>query len=362
MRKEKDFFSIESDFDPTENTKKRKINKKEYFKKIMKLLLIMIIGLFFFINFIKVINKTDNNFYSVFRNFSSEIFSKGPTGFLYDWFTIKKGDAVFSEKEEMISYQLRLLTKMLNGYFKNLLLRTDKLVAKFKNNDFITFIKKGKFSGQYYYKEIRTNIKDYLLRNKDVIASYLFTLNGQVVTGAKYKKVKPIQLDQKMILETVSNKNILLKYDKYVLLLSSINYKNQPTSIFCQLLNPIFFSQILANLEISDNIFYLKNQNNEIVIHNYESQKYINANKNKVISDLFYRSFTKNKENELAIKINKMDFKISSIIRENNFWGYTISLLFFIMMLLASIYLVNFSFSFIKKLIIKKKNKDLLGL
>ena len=359
MEKQKENFDIESNFSFTA-TGNEKVKSSHYISRVIKILIILLVGLFFFINFIKVINKSNNNLYLVFRNFSSEVFSKGPTGFLYDWFTIKKGDAIFSKKEGMVFYQLNLLTKMLNGYFENLLLKTDRLVGKFKNNDFISFIKKGKFSKQYYYNAVRKDIKNYLLKNKDVIASYLYTLDGRVVTGAKYQNIKAINLSQEMIAKTISNKNVLLKYGKYVLLLSSVTYQNQPTTVFCQMLNPIFFSQILAGLEINKNIFYLKDKNNEVLIHNYEAQQYVSANQNKIISDLFYRSLTKNKEQELEIEINEMDFKVASIIRENNFWGYTVSLIFFIAMLYCSIYFVNFIFNKVKSFIAKKKNDNIL--
>ena len=316
----------------------------QYFKKIIyKVSLgfcIAIVATVLTISLFKIVEKKkdENLFYQVIHNFGQTVIYSGPLGFIYDWFETGIEDVRISSKEELLQYQLRLFSKGLNLYFKNLLVQTEELAGSLLQNDILTLFTE-KQPVQYIEKRYLNEIKDYLTANKDVISAYFYDLEGNSIAGAKYKNVGKIEIDKKLVKRILKEDNVLVKHNSYVLLLSTINYKKEKVGLFCQILDANFFSKILDEFEIAHNLFYLKN-GEVVLLSNYDQYQYLKS-ENFNLAHFVYNTLTKKNEKNISLNINNLKYEIGVLVETNNIFGHIIVLFFFFLIFSGVLFMIK---------------------
>jgi len=178
--------------------------------------------------------------------------------------------------------------------------------------------------------------------NSDIMEVSLWNIQGDRISSVKYRNISTYLVNRNIFSMLRDKSNILLKSSesKYLILISAVKKEGLITGYISQTLNPVFFTKILDFLNINDNLFYIKNTDNELVLDNYPAYQFINNEQS--YSYLFYRKLTRAREENLAIAIDKVSYSLGVIIEENNAAGQLISLTSLTIIIILSLLLTNF--------------------
>ncbi len=306
-------------------------------KKLIKMTLVVLVtcGLLLFFGQ----KRFENNVYGkyvpgVLGNFIHNVFDLPPFSTLRSWFRIDPSHIEINTEEKMTSYKLELLGKSLNNYFKNLLQETDKLVSHHRISE---LLKDGVFHVDKV--QIKNQFKGYIKNNLDILEVSLYNVNGEKLTSVKYRSVPEYLISEKIIIKLKNEDNIFIKNpaNQNLILISAIRDQSQANKskvigLVSQTINPIFFSKILDFLSINDELFYIKSPDDEYIVDNYSSYQFI-QNKSSSIPYLIYQKLSRSKESKLKLNVDKVNFSIGVIIRENNTAGNIAAFIAFILLL-----------------------------
>ena len=335
---------------------------------------VIVIGLFLVIHQKFVKDKTQGiRFSNVIDRFLESATDAGPIGWIRGWFEVNPSNIAVSKQEELTSYKLQILSKSLNNYFQSLLADTQDLISTSSISD-ILHESDGHNADTV---KIKSLLKKYLKNNLDIAEVSLYSSKGEKLTSVKYRSVKNYLISKKLIDRLHRQDNVLVKNgaNKQLVLISAIRNNKTLMGVVTQTLNPVFFTKILDFLNINDNLFYIKNPDNELVIDNYSAYAYLNESKMS-FPYLFYRKLTKSRESMLSLNIDNVNYAIGVIIDENNLLGNMLAFLFFIAVIYIGIFFVSIMWknsdqikkkiglghSLAQNPIAKEKNKDKIAL
>ena len=293
-----------------------------FFKVAMSLFLTLLF--FLFITRASSEDEGYRNYFSkIITNFGKE-FQKTPlVKDVMEWFNPTINE---NTEDSFIRYKLVVVLKYLDNYFKSILEDTQEKIL----DDNIQNLKKATISFSYY-ENFKKNLKDYLIDNKDLLEITFYGETGEKLIGVKYKNISGYKMTKALIDKLKKHNNLLLKHQNssHLILLSLVKDKDKPFLIISQTIEQNFFSRILDELEVADNLFYFKDSNNFVILDNYGAYAY-KENKKESGSYDFYKTFVKAEDVNLSINLNSVEYSLGVVVDRNNFWGNVMAVLFLI--------------------------------
>lgn len=269
--------------------------------------------------------------WKIVANFMGDTVQTGPVALVKAWFAPNNGSLSLSREEEMTQYQLRLVGRSLDNFFRSLLEQTQALVDRAPVLASLTGDR-----GYDPHIEVKEGMRNYLADNLDVMEISLWSVDGQKQAGVRYKQAQEYALAPQVLARLDQKDNILLKHSASanLVLVSAVRHKGKVVGAVSQTLNPVFFTKILDFLGVNQKIFYLRNREGDLVVDNYGAFQHA-VKKMEGGSFTFYRKFTTAKESNLTLKIDNVDFDLGVILEKNTVAGNLLALL----ALLACVYL-----------------------
>ena len=247
---------------------------------------------------------------------------------------------VAGERESLTEYKLTILSKSLDQYFLALLQETEELMQQ--ANFYQVVLSKGKWGS---WKSVQNILSGYLKKNVDVLEFGVYSDLGEKVVGVKYQDVPDYELSEVIRKGIIKNKNVLIRHkqNKNLILLSSVTVKGKAAFFITQTLHPVFFSRILEYLEISEELFYVKN-GDTVMIDNGDVIAWAKENvseeqKKKSVFAGFYEALTKSNEKLVKLNTSTVDYRLGTVMERNNAWGNL-----FILGVISLFFAVNFLF------------------
>lgn len=269
--------------------------------------------------------------WKIVGNFMGEATTGGPLALVKAWFAPDNSAIPLSRDEEMTRYQLRLVARSLDNFFRSLLEQTQNLVDRSPVMQTLT-------GGHAIdpLQEVKEGMRQYLQDNLDVMEISLWGLDGQKMAGIRYKQAPEYTLAPQILNRLDNKDNVLLRHSASanLVLVSAVRNKGRVVGAVSQTLNPIFFTKILDFLGVNQKIFYLRNREGDLVVDNYGAYQHL-GRKLDSASFTFYRKFTTAKESNLSLKIDNVDYDLGVILEKNNLAGHLLAFL----ALLACVYL-----------------------
>ena len=337
--------------------------KQSNYNQFKKLVLIAIKGLiitlialsiYLFISYKKISTHIQANYYSkIMIRFIDQFNNNNHITFIKDWFHVNPSNIKVNQEEKMIQYKLRILCKGLNNYFANFTKNTENIL---NNSNITDFLNQNSHSKKK--NEINSLLKTYLINHKDLLEVSLFKTDGKKLATVKYQNIQEYLLHPN-ILKTLENKNSLLiksKSKKHLIVISKVKENNQTTIFISQTLDNSFFTKILDYLEINQDLFYLKNINNEVIVDNYEAYEFI-RNKQYSIPFLLYQKLTSVSNQSIKLKIKNTEYTLGAIIEKNNSLGNLLAILSLFFFFYLALLLFNFISCQISTIIHKSKKQ-----
>ncbi len=315
---------------------------KKLILMITKGLLISFItfSIYLFISYKKNPTRIQGNYYSkIMTRFIDQFNDNNHITFVKNWFHVNPSHIKVNQEEKIIQYKLRILCKGLNNYFANFTKNTENILNNSEITDFL-------IQNSYSKKKDKINslLKTYLINNKDLLEISLFKTDGKKLSTVKYHNIQEYILHPN-ILKTLENKDNLLiksKSKKHLIVISKVKKNNQTTILISQTLDNSFFTKILDYLEINQDLFYLKNTNNEMIIDNYEAYEFI-RNKQYSIPFLLYQKLTSVSNQSIKLKIKNTEYTLGAIIEKNNSLGNLLAILSLFFFFYLAMLLFNFT-------------------
>ncbi len=270
---------------------------------------------------------------------------------LKTWFSPKVKETT---EEKLSQYKLTILSKNIDLYFKNLLIETQEQIA---NENLLNFIKNS--NNYYNYYKIKRDLQKYLEHNADVLEFSLYNKLGSKLISLKYKNISDYLIGENIVKHVEKKNNVLLKHknSKNLVLVSAVKNNGSVVMFATQTINPVFFTRILDRLEISDQLFYLKDSDDFVVLDNFEYIEYQktieDVNEKNKLAEGFYKSLVQLKEKSITIDFDNIQYSLGTVVERNNIWGNVISLLSFLIILYIAQLIMRWLFSACKSI----KNK-----
>lgn len=302
------------------------------------LTIVLVFGLYLFLSQkIFLDNLFGQQTFRVFQNFVSEITTHGPFAIVRHWFQTDPSRLPLSQEEELTRYQLRILGRSLDNYFKSILTSTDTLIQK---ESLIPLFEMGRSADPS--QDVRGALREYLQGNLDLMEISLYNPQGAKLHSVRYRTAGDYLLSPKVIEQLRIKDNILLKHSASpnLVLVSAVKKEGQLIGLVSQTLNPVFFTKILDFLNINQRLFYIKNNDQELVVDNYGAYQHLTQRLNS-FSYQFYRKLTTSRESNMILKIDNVDYAIGVIIEENNMAGNILSLLALTLVVYLGIFLMS---------------------
>ncbi|HBE02046.1 MAG: hypothetical protein A2096_01480 [Spirochaetes bacterium GWF1_41_5] len=314
----------------------RKILTLQIIKTITVIILSAALMLFF--SQTKIIdNAWGRQVSSLFGNFFSTLSTTAPAMLIRGWFGIDASGLKISSREELVTYQLTILSRSLKNYFSSLLKNTNRLLE----NRLFRELKEVKLYSQTVDR-FNMLLMQYIRNNPDITEMSLFDKDGSKITSIKYKTTVSYSLHPDLLAKLSAKDTLLIRNPEngYLVLVSAIREQNRVIGFISQSINPVFFSKIIDFLHINKNLFYIKNSENSVVVDNFDIYKKVN-NADIGYSFLFYRNLTSPEEQEFKIKIDNIDYGIGMIIEKNNLAGDIAVLLILIGIVYLAFVIIN---------------------
>ena len=294
------------------------------------LILLVASSLVIFFNQKSIQDHLPNRYFpEIVGNFFETVTSRGPLAWVRKWFHVDPGSVQVNTREKMITYKLDILSKSLNNYFRSILEETDEFIIRQKIHHLLV---------NSTYLMDTSSIKDkfttYLRENLDVLEISLYHPHGERLSTFKYKRVQPYLLSPKVFKRLETHDNILLRNNqsKNLVLVSTIRRNGKSIGIISQTIDVVFFTKILDFLNINNQLFYIKNPDEELIVDNYAAYQYLH-DKELSFPYLFYKKLTSPREMNLMINVDDVHYSLGVIIHENNMAGHIaafLTLIFFI--------------------------------
>ncbi len=264
-----------------------------------------------------------NYFSKILTNFGNEFKRTPLIKDVVEWFNPTVSE---NSEDSFVKYKLLVVLKYLDNYFETILKNTQDQILD--NN--IENLKKTAIDISYY-ENFKKNLKNYLTNNKDLLEITFYKEDGEKLIGVKYKKVGGYKVNKELIAKLNKNNNLLLKHQNSsnLILLSLVKDKDKPFLIISQTIDKNFFSRILDELEVADNLFYFKDSDNFVILDNYGAYAY-QENKKDSNSYDFYKTFVKAEDVNLSINLSNVDYSLGVVVERNNFWGNVMAVLFLV--------------------------------
>ncbi len=244
-----------------------------------------------------------------------------------------------TQQEELLNYKLTMVSKSLDQYFKNLLLKTQEQIA---NDYLLTFFQ----SNRNYYNQykVKRDLQKHLEQNRDLLEFSIYKLDGSRVVSLKHKNIPDYYISSKILGQVKSKKNLLLKHKNSanLVLLSSVTYHDEQVLVISQTINPVFFTRILSYLEASKELFYLKDSDDFIIVDNYDAKSFYAIQKSKptATSDhrfiSLYETFVGLHEKTIKIDLDKVEYSLGMVVERNNIWGNIFSVITLVFIIFIS--------------------------
>ncbi|HMB00588.1 MAG TPA: hypothetical protein VKS21_06340 [Spirochaetota bacterium] len=317
------------------------------------IILITVCGIFLFVGQTKF-NKNSyvKYFYRIVANFINS-----STETINSWFIVDSSNIKINNKEKHSKYKLRLVAKSLDNYFQNLMLNSEKTVSSYQ----IEALLSGK-SYNVNQKDIQKRLKHHLYKNKDILEISIYNIKGDKLSSMRYRNIPAYKLNQSIIPKLKKKDNLLVKDSTTgnMIIVSAIKRRNALTGFITQTLNPVFFTKILDFLDIKENLFYIKNYRDELVLDNYNAYQYIN-NKKHSVPFMLYNKLTSSSSKNIKLNIDNVNYALGMIIEDNNMAGNLLAVFFIFIIVYMAILLINIGWKNIAQLIFLKKNHKEYG-
>ncbi len=298
-----------------------------------------------------------NSFSKIISNFGGELKGFPVVKEVGNWFYPKFNE---SQTSSFIRYKLVVVLKYLDNYFKDILTDTQEKILD--NN--IQNLKKTTVNVSYYNK-FKENLKKYLVDNKDILEISLYEEDGEKLIGVKYKKINGYKITKELIEQLKVKNNLLLKHQNSsnLILLSMVKFEGKPFIIVSQTIHQNFFSRILDELEVSDNLFYFKDSKDFVILDNYRAYSYKEEKKEKNASYGFYKTFVQAKDVNLKINLSSVDYSLGVVVNKNSFWGNVLASMVLLLFFSLAFLFLDWVLSRVKvldRVLVKEKPKNLL--
>jgi hypothetical protein len=258
--------------------------------------------------------------WKVVANLLDEGTQKGPLSVVSAWWNPDTSQIQLSRAEAMSRYQLRLVARSLDNFFRLLLTDTVKVVD---HEVFRAMLSEGAHDP---FQESHAILKEYLQGNLDVMEISVWTRGGVRVSSMRYKSSPEYLLSPNLLARLDQRDNVLLKHSSTpnLVLVSAIRRKGKVVGAVSQTLSPLFFTKILDFLGVNQHVFYLRNREGDLVVDNYGASQFV-ARRESGPSYAFYRKFTTAKETSLTLKIDQVDYDLGVIVEKNNLAGHLLA-------------------------------------
>lgn len=274
--------------------------------------------------------------WKVVSNLLDEGTQKGPLSVVSSWWSPDSSQLQLSREEAMSRYQLRLVARSLDNFFRLLLTDTVKVVD---HEVFRALLSEG---GHDPFQESHAVLKGYLQDNLDVMEVSVWTREGVRVSSMRYKSASEYLLSPNLLARLDQRDNVLLKHSSTpnLVLISAIRRKGKVVGAVSQTLSPLFFTKILDFLGVNQHVFYLRNREGDLVVDNYGASQFV-ARRESGPSYAFYRKFTTAKETSLTLKIDQVDYDLGVIVEKNNLAGHLLAFGFLLLCVYLALLLVQ---------------------
>jgi len=254
-------------------------------------------------------------------NLLDEGTQKGPLAMVNAWWSPDTSQIPLSREESLSRYQLRLVARSLDNFFRLLLTDTVKLVD---HEVFRALLAEG---GHDPFQESHGLLKEYLQDNLDVMEVSVWTRDGVRISSMRYKSAPEYLISPNLLARLDQRDNVLIKHSSSpnLVLVSAIRRKGKVVGAVSQTLSPLFFTKILDFLGVNQHVFYLRNREGDLVVDNYGASQFV-ARRESGPSYAFYRKFTTAKETSLTLKIDQVDYDLGVIVEKNNLAGHLLAL------------------------------------
>ncbi|BBM88371.1 hypothetical protein COTS27_00050 [Spirochaetota bacterium] len=263
-----------------------------------------------------------------------------------------------SNQEELLDYKLTMVSKSLDQYFKNLLIKTQDQVA---NSTLLALIQHN--NNYYNYYKTKRDMQKHLEQNRDVLEFSIYNTDSSRIVSLKHKNIPDYYLSKELLGKVTEKNNLLLKHKNSanLVLLSSVTHQNKPVFVISQTINPVFFTRILNYLEASKELFYLKDSEDFIIIDNYDAATY---HKNKKLAHSskdtatkttagdhnfigLYETFVNLHEKNIKLDFDNVEYSLGMVVERNNIWGNIFSVFTLVFIIFISKVAIDGVFKFV---------------
>ena len=283
-------------------------------------------------------NHDSKSYSKVLNYFVENITHKGFIGWIKNLGNADASKVSVHREEQVIRYKLKMLSKSLNSYFLNLSQGTEFFVNE---NALARFILKKSYTHEK--QALSALLKKYLKDNKELLEISLFNKIGEKVSSIKYKHVADYSLDAGLLKSVENQRSTLIrnKINGNLVVLSKIEAQDgNLIGYIAQTISATFFTKLLDHLEINQNLFYLKNSHNEIIVDNYKTYELIKKDQYNM-SKFFYKKLTKLYTNNININVQDTRYSLGVIIEKKNAFGNLVAILSLLAMLYCSMMIVK---------------------